>query len=1069
MSRVIAWFVHNPVAANLMMLVMIVGGSLALPLINQEEFPAIETDVAQISVEYPGASPAEIENSICMRIEEEIDGTPDIHRINTTAVEGACIIMIEMVAGSNVDAAINELESRVNGIDSFPTDAEKPMVSKLVVKRRVLQVAISGALSEPDLKAIGQRARDEIAALPDVSQVALLYDRPYEISLEVSEAALRRHGLTLDQVANAVRGSSIDLPGGSVKTRGGEILLRTKGQAYEGGEFEQIIVLTRNDGTIIRLGEIATIVDGFEDTELRAQFNGMPSLVIDVSLIGNEDIRNVAAAVEGWIEPFRASVPEDVEILIFNDESKDLVVRLDTLTKNARSGIILVMLILTCFLRFRLAMWVAAGVPIALLGALMIFPSAGFTISTLTIMAFILVLGILVDDAIVIGESIYTHEQTGVSQEEAAIRGTVEVYVPVIFGVMTTVAAFLPLILVPGPMGQFFGVIGYVAILCLMFSLIESQLILPSHLAHRRTRSKSGAPNAFVARWQSFQGSMSGGLERVAKNGYGRLLDSALEWRYVTLSAAVGVLILTTALFTSGRMRYQFFPPVEGDMIFATLTMPQGIPLERTERAVAQLQESARVLKQELDESIPGRSVVHNVFVTIGDKLARSGPQMPSSVSGGAHIAEVGLELISSMDREISSSEVANRWRDLNPPIPDAVELTFNTLAFSAGEPINIELRGGEIESLTQAAASLRRMLANYRGVTDIADSFRAGKLEVQLSLRDEARPLGLTQVDLARQVRQAFYGEEVQRIQRGRDDVRVMVRYTDEERHSIASLDEMRIRTHEGVEVPFSAVANVKLARGFATIRRTDRQRVVTVTAELDRTITTPEKVLADVERKLPTLLAQFPGVTYRLGGEQAERGNAMSGLLRGTALALLLIYALLAIPLRSYMQPLVIMSVIPFGAVGAILGHWLMGWDIVFFSILGIVALSGVVVNASLVLVHTLNRLRSQGVEFIEAVRSAGVQRFRPIALTSVTTYIGLLPLMFEAAVPARPLIPMAISLGYGVIYASVMTLFLVPCGYVILDDLIGLLGGSNRESRAAPGAQTQHDAAVGLGQHT
>jgi multidrug efflux pump subunit AcrB len=1052
MSRVIEWFVHNPVAANLLMLVMIVGGLLALPLINQEEFPAIETDVTQISVEYPGASPAEIEESICIRIEEEIDGTPDVKRIHTTAVEGACVIMVEMVIGANVDATHNEIESRVNGIDSFPAEAEKPTISKLVVKRRVMQIAISGDLDERSLKLIGQRARNEIAALPEVSQVELKYDRPFELSIEISEDALRRHGLSLGQVANTVRGSSLDLPGGSVKTRGGEILLRTVAQAYDGDEFAQIVILTRNDGTVVRLGEIATIIDGFEDTELRAQFNGDASVVIDVSLIGDEDILDVAAAITGWINPFRASLPEDVNVQIFNNESEDLVVRLNTLMRNARSGIILVMLVLTCFLRFRLAMWVAAGVPIALLGALTLFPSMGISISTLTIMAFILVLGILVDDAIVVGESIYTHEQRCGSQEEAAIKGTLEVYVPVVFGVMTSVAAFLPLILVPGSMGQFFGVIGYVAILCLMFSLVESQLILPSHLAHRRTRPKHGTPNFFVGRWQAFQEMMSNGLESFAKNTYGRVLEGAIEWRYVTLTSAIGVLILTAALFSSGRMRYQFFPPVEGDMIFATLTMPRGIPLERTERAVAQLQASVDQLKQEYDATIPGRSIVKNVFVSIGEKLARSGPQMPGSLSGGAHLAEVGLELTSSMEREISSTEVANRWRELNPPIPDAVELTFNTMAFSAGEAVNIELRGPEMEPLTVAAANLRQLLSTYRGVTDIADSFRAGKQEVQLSLREEARPLGLTQVDLARQVRQAFYGEEVQRIQRGRDDVPVMVRYTREERHSIASLDEMRIRTREGVEVPFAAVADVKLARGFATIQRTDRQRVVNVTAEVDRMVTTPEVVLAEVQARLPALLSQHPGITYRLDGEQAERGDAMIGLARGAILALLLIYALLAVPLKSYVQPFVIMSIIPFGAVGAILGHWLMGWDIVFFSILGIVALSGVVVNASLVLVHTLNRLRSEGLEFMEAVRAAGVLRFRPIALTSVTTFIGLLPLMFEGAVPARPLIPMAISLGYGVLYASVMTLFLVPCGYVILDDLIGLTGGRNRKSEVA-----------------
>jgi multidrug efflux pump subunit AcrB len=1042
MNGIIAWFVHNPVAANLMMLVMIVGGLLALPLIKQEEFPAIDTDMAHISIEYPGASPEEVEESICLRVEEEIEGTPDIDRINTRAVEGACIVFVEFVMGSNVDAGVNEIESRINGIDTFPIDAEKPKVSKLIVARRVLQVAISGNFAEKDLKALGQRAHDEIANLPGVSQVELKYDRPYEISLEISEESLRRHGLTFDQVAQAVRASSIDLPGGSVKTPGGEILLRTIGQAYQGGEFEKIIVLTRNDGTSVRLDEIAKVVDGFEDVDVRGQFNGLPAVVIDVKLIGDEDILDAAAAVKEWLGPFKASLPEGVNVVVFNDESTDLVTRLDTLGRNARSGLFLVMLILTLFLRFRLAMWIAAGVPIALLGAVACFPAFGISISTLTVMAFILVLGILVDDAIVIGESVHTHEEAAENQTEAAIRGTQEVSVPVIFGVLTTVAAFLPLILVPGRMGQFFGVIGYAAILCLFFSLIESQFVLPAHLAHRRTRSKHGEPNRFVARWIAFQGGMAGGLERFARNGYGRALDSAIEWRYVTAAAAVGVLILTAALFESGRMRYQFFPSVDGDIVFATLDMPRGIPIEQTERAVAQLQRSADALKAELDGEVEGPSIVVHTFSSIGEQLARSGPQQPESAGGGTHLAEVGLELTPSHLREIETGVVARRWREINGTIPDAVELSFNTLAFSAGEAINIELRGGEMEALTQAAQQVRNKLATYRGVHDLADSFRAGKQEIQLALRDEARPLGLTQRDLARQVRQAFYGEEVQRVQRGRDDVRVMVRYPEEERQSLGSLEEMRIRTSEGVEVPFAAIANAKLARGYATIQRTDRERVVTVTGDVDRAIATPEQVLADVEKELPEILAAFPGVNYRLGGEQRERGDAMVGLGIGAILALLLIYALLAVPLKSYAQPLVIMSVIPFGAVGAILGHLILSWDVVFFSILGIVALSGVVVNASLVMVHTINRRREQGVEFLEAVTTAGILRFRPIVLTSVTTFIGLLPLMFEAAVPARPLIPMAISLGFGVLYASVMTLFLVPCGYVILDDIAAVL---------------------------
>ena len=861
-------------------------------------------------------------------------------------------------------------------------------------------------------------------------------------------AGRRRHRLDLDTVAQAVRNTSLDLPGGSVKTPGGEILLRAKGQAYRGVEFEKIVVLTRTDGTLVRLDEIGQVIDGFEDTELRGTFNGNPSVVIKVQLIGDEDMLEVAGAVKAWLPGFRASLPEGVEVTIFNDESLDLITRLDVLRKNGGGGLILVLIVLTVFLRFRLAMWVAAGVPISFLGAMMFFPAFGLTISTMTVMACILVLGVLVDDAIVIGESVHSFEVELGDQVQAAIKGTQAVYIPVIFGVLTSMTAFLPIMVVPGRMGDFFGVIGLTAILCLVFSLLESQLILPAHLAHRRLTPKAGKPNAFVAHWSGFQSRMANWLERLGNVKYRELLDSAIEWRYAVVVGAVGVLVLAAAVFQSGRLRYQFFPQVAGNIAYATLTMERGVPLERTEIAVAQIQRAADQLRGELDEQYPGPSIIVHSFGSIGEQLARGGPQHPGP-SGGSHLAEVGLELVPSIDREITTDEVLARWRELTGPVPDAVELVFGSDAFSAGEPISIEIFGSpEIEELTQASARVKQFLATFSGVSDVADSFRAGKQEVQLSVRASALPLGLTQNDLAHQVRQAFYGEEAQRIQRGRDDVRVMVRYPESERRSLGSLEEMRIRTRDGVEVPFAAVAHAEITRGFASIRRTDRRRVVTVTADVDRSITIPERVLEEFHAWFLKLRAEFPNVSYRLGGEQRAQAEAAGGVIKGVFMAMMMIYVLLAIPLRSYLQPLIIMSVIPFGTVGALIGHLVLGWDLVFFSVLGIVALSGVVVNASLVMVHSINSHRERGLPFIEAVRAAATLRFRPIVLTTATTFLGLLPLMFETAVPATPMVPMAISLGFGVLYASIMTLFLVPVGYVILDDLLRLVG------RVAPG---------------
>ena len=1037
MSKVIAWFIENPVASNLLMVVMLVGGAIALPTIRQEEFPSIEVDLIRVSMEYPGATPVESEEALCIRIEEEVESIPDIERIHSIAVEGACVVNIETLVEGDLDAVLAEVQNRVDSIDTFPEEAEKPVVSKIVIRQPVMRIAISGLADEMTLKHMGETARDEIAMLPGVSQVTLDYTRPFEISVEVSEETLRRHGLSLGQVADAIRSSSLDLPGGSVRTGAGEILLRTVGQAYRGDEFRDIIVITHADGTNVLLGEVATVVDGFEDIHTRARFENTSAVFLNVDRIGEEDTLEIAAQIHAWLKDARAQLPDGIQMTVLNDQSVDLTIRLRALLVNARSGLFLVAAVLALFLRFRLAMWVTAGVPISVLGALMMFPSLSLSISMLTVMAFILVLGILVDDAIVIGESIHRRETAGEAQIQAALTGTLDVYVPVTFGVLTSVAAFIPLVIIPGQMGQFFSVIGITAIVCLVFSLIESQLILPGHLAHRRTSPKKSKSNAGATRWNSIQARLSGGFERLARDGYGPAVRGAINWRYSIAALAVGILVLTAALLVSGRMRYQFFPAVEGDVVYASLTMAQGIPVETTQAAVDHLLKTAEEIQDELREEF-GEDVILYTTSSLGKQFAKDGMPDVSVKAGGAHLAEVSLQLVSATARSIDASEIANRMRERVGQIPEAVDLAFISDAFSAGDPVDIQLSGSNVDHLIQAAASIRHRLLGYRGMSDVSDSFRAGKQEVSLKLRPEARPLGLTQIDLARQVRQAFYGEEAQRIQRGKDDVRVMVRYPEPERRSLGALEEMRIRTPDGTEVPFAAVADAKLGRGFASIRRTDRRRVVNITGSVVRSITTPERVLGDLLQDLPEILAPYPEIDYEFGGEQRQQQEAGVGLARGFGFSLLLIFCLLAIPLKSYAQPLIIMSVIPFGTVGAIFGHLIMGWDLVFFSVLGIVALSGVVVNASLVLVHSVNRRRAEGVDLIEAVVGAGVTRFRPIVLTSLTTFLGLVPLMFEPAVPARPLVPMSIALGYGVLFASTITLFLVPAAYVILDDL-------------------------------
>lgn len=1054
MKHLIEWFGHNPVAANLLMWILIVGGLLALPRIHQEEFPNIEVDAISITVPYLGAAPSEVESGVCIRIEEAIQGTEGIDKISSSASEGMCNVTAELVEGVDKTKLSNDIKSKVDAIDSFPAETERPVTAEISYSATVLEVALYGNADERTLKLLGQQLRDDLVALPEISQVELLFARPYEISIEVSEQTLRRHGLTLAEIGRAIESSSLDIPGGSLKTEGGEILLRTRGQAYVGPEFEDIVVLTRTDGTSVTLGEIATVVDGFEDSDLRARFDGVPAVALKVSRVGEEDVLAIAQEVKDYLVQAQRELPEGIALTIWQDESQDLVDRLDALAKNARSGLLLVLLVLTLFLRFRLALWVAAGIPVALLGTVALFPAAGISISTMSVMAFILVLGILVDDAIVVAERVYAYEQDGLGQLAAAMAGAKDVAVPVMFGVFTTMATFIPIVSIPGSMGGFFAPLGYTVILALIFSLIESQLILPSHLAHRKAEAVRGSGGALQERWLTVQAKVSDSLEVLATRYYQPAVEHALKWRYATLAIGVVVLAITASLFASGRMTFQFFPAVEGTHLYAALTMPEGTPVESTSRAVAQLEQAAEQLRAELDadkaEDEPG--MVNHVFSSIGSFIPKG--SIGGSQSSQSNLAEIGIELNMPSDYVGKpASAMANRWRELTGAIPDAVELTFTSQAFGAGNAIEFELYGKNFDELRSAAAELRLALQGYDGVLDVTDSFRAGKQEVQLALLPQARNLGLTLEDLGRQVREAFYGYEAQRIQRGKDDIRVMVRFPESERRSLGSLESMRIRTEDGTEVPFTSVARAELARGYTTIRRVDGQRVVTVTADVNRDITPPETVINAVQKaELADILLRHPGVSFGLAGESEERSKSMGSLASTALLALLVIYALLAIPLQSYMQPLIIMSVIPFGAVGAIIGHLVIGMDLVFFSLLGIVALSGVVVNSSLVLVDYINRQRHSGQDLTWVLSHAGSVRFRPIVLTSVTTFVGLAPMMMDRSISTGMFVPMATSLGFGVLMGTVVTLFLVPCMVMVLEDWL-IFTGSKKASPGEP----------------
>ncbi len=1055
MNRPIEWFARNHVAANLLLLVMVVGGIVALPSIQQKIFPDIDIDMISVGVTYLGAAPEEVEEGVCIRIEEEIQGIDGIERITSNAAEGACVVSAELISGYPVDRALSEIKNAVDSISTFPVETEKPIVSHVQARRTALQIALYGDVEERTLKIYGERMRDEIAALPDVTQVILSGSRKYEISIEVSEETLRRHGLTLDQVASAVRRGSLDRPGGSIKTASGEILLRTKGQAYTKEEFERIVVVTRSDGTRLLLGEIANVVDGFEEDDRYATFDGAPAVLIRVYRVGDQKVLDLVARVKEWVAQASARLPDGLAIEVWRDGSRSLRDRLDILIRNGCWGFVLVFAVLAVFLRLRLAFWVAIGVPASFAGALALFPILDISIDVISLFAFILVLGLLVDDAIVVGENVHRHQESGDDALVAAISGTQEVATPVIFGILTTVAAFMPLLVSPGHYGQVFSAIGLVVVLCLFFSLVESQLVLPAHLGHMKIarRSASGARESrahgagwwrrlreVAGRWRRLQRSTADSLERVATHHYRPALAAALRWRYTTLAAGIAVLMVATSLVKFGHIKFSFFPPIESDYVTARIVMPPGTAIEVTAAATREVELAARRVKAALDAEMAddGQPIIRHVFVTVGEQTSNLHGPAFVDVGGGTNLGEVAIELASGDVRPIAASAIEQRWKDETPPISGIEELRFDSVLFSRGDPIDIQLAAAEVSVLEAAADRLKARLAEYAGVTDIADSFREGKREVKLSLLPSAEPLGITLDDLSRQVRQAFYGAEAQRIQRARDDIRVMVRYPSGQRRSLADLDNLRIRTPDGGEVPFYAVARVEQGRGYATIKRSDRRRVINVTADVDDKVANANEILANLKSEfLPVLLADYPGLTYDLEGVQLEQKKTFDALLIDAAFALVLIYALLAVPLRSYGQPLIIMAVIPFGLVGAIAGHLIMRMNLSMMSIFGVVALSGVVVNSSLVLVHYVNQRRARGASLRDAVREAGVARFRPIVLTSMTTFAGLTPLLLEGSVSAKFLIPMAISLGFGVVFASSISLFLVPSLYVILED--------------------------------
>ncbi len=1034
MREAIRYMAENHVAANILMFFLLIGGLVLLPTIKQEIFPEISLDVIKIEVLYPGAAPEEVEDGIILAIEEAISGISGIREVHSIASEGVGQVFVIVKEGENADRVLQDVKNAVDRITTFPEDAEEPIISKLLNRHEVISVIVYGNVDEWTLRHYAEEIEKDLLARPDITQVQLAGVRNYEISIELSEFARRKYGLTFDDLANILRSASVDLPGGRLKTKSGEILLRTKGKRYYASGYKDIVVITSANGTKLHLGDIANVRDTFEDTDRFALFDGQPAAIVKVFRIGDQKPIEISKSVQEYVKKKSRTLPPSIKLAIWNDTSKILKSRIDLLLKNAFFGLILVIIILGLFLEIRLAFWVMLGIPVSFLGTFLLMPLLDLSINMISLFAFIMALGIVVDDAIVVGESVYAKHRHVENATKAAIYGTFEVGKPIIFSVLTTVAAFLPLLFVGGLVGKFIKVIPMIVISTLLISLSESLFILPAHLSMTLDRPKSWLLQKFEIPRLWF----SNRLEQFINGPYHSFLRLALNHRYSTIAAGIAIMLVSLGLIQGGIVKFRFMPIVEAEHVDVHIKLPVGTSVEKTNIIRKYVEKKGLEAVEELEQAHLGCKILEHVFTLVGGFVGETGPVTVGRATG-SNLAEISMLLTPGQNRCVAATDVLRLWRKKVGQIPGVEAITYQANLVHMGANIDIQLAHEDMDVLKEAAQRLKKVLATYPGLSDIDDTYSTGKTEFKIKLKPRARLFGINESILGREIRGAFYGAEAMRIQRGRNEVKVMVRYPKWARQNIWDLENLRIKTPRGGEVPLSEIAIIEYGKGYNVINRVDRKRVVDVTASVDAKVANADEIIADLKEDfLPKLMSDYPGLTYSIEGEGKEEAESMASMKRGFILALFGIYSLLAISFRSYIQPIIIMLAIPFGIVGAIFGHLIMGKELSIMSMFGLVALSGVVVNDSLLLIDYANLKCQEGMDRFDAVISAGIRRFRPILLTSLTTFFGLMPLILERSIQAKFLIPMAISLGFGILFATGITLILIPCFYLVVENL-------------------------------
>lgn len=1074
MKRAVAWAISNAPGMNVLMIALMAIGGLSLGKLRREVFPAFELEIVMITVPYPGATPTDTEEAICQKIEESIRSIDGIKKVTSIAQEGSGFVLAELRSDiEDVQKVMSEIGREVDRIPSFPALAEDPQIQQITFREAAIRIGIVGPdertrESELRLREVTEQVRDEVLTLPSVSSASIMGTRPYQIDVEIPEATLRSYGLSLAEVANIIRARNIELPGGNLKSAGQEVLLRAKNKGRVGQEIAKLPIVTRPGGVVLTIADLGEVRDEFEDITAVGEINGEPAMVVNVDRTKQEDLLAMTEAVREYVAG--AELPPGFRFEVWGDTSTDVRDRLKLLLRNGLQGLILVFLVLTLFLEMRLAFWVALGIPISILGSGVALSYGDQTLNMLSLFSFLVALGIVVDDAIVIGENIYAHIQMGKPLKQAAIDGTTEVMGSVAASVTTTVIAFSPMFFVSGVMGKFMAVIPFAVIAMLVISLWESIFVLPTHLAHKHTGffrfmdvlTYPIRPIGMILNWAS--GHAGRGMDWVVESVYTPMLRFSLAHPLVPITAALSMAIFTAGLIRGGVVPSILFPKTDNNNLQATISFPDGTPAIETDRATRKMGDAIRRVSRRVAEKRSQETGIPIEDIYRSDQGDGDGPvrltyrdvgsitNVENAAGGGgsgSHVGQLFVELFDTEVRNIHSDDLIAMWRDEVGEFPGSERVTYGTIGVGpGGKAIEFKLlaSGDNEDQLLEATETVKERLADFAGVFDIADDNTPGKWEFQFRVKDRALSTGVTPMDLGETVRNAYFGAEVMRLQRGRHEVKLMVRYPKEERDSLIDFREIRVQTADGSQRPITEIAEVELSRGFSEINRVDQMRSITISADLDETRANAELIISELQTDLvPQLQKRYPDVRFRWEGQREQSRESVGSLITGFQIAVVAMFVLLVVQFRSYVQPLLILLIVPFGMIGAVWGHAILGLPLTLFSMFGLVALAGVVVNDSIVLIDFINSRVREGMPIRQALLESGQRRFRPILLTSMTTIAGLAPLMTEKSFQAQLLIPMAASLAFGLALATILVLILVPVFYLLYLNLIESIGFS------------------------